>query len=45
MCYIPTSKCRKLNWNVQSDVDHYTNFLTHLPAASKVQTGGVLTTL
>jgi len=31
--------CRKLNWNVQYDVVHYTNFLSHLLVASKVQTG------
>jgi len=30
ICCIPTSKCRKLNWNDQCDVGHYTNFLSHL---------------
>jgi hypothetical protein len=38
-CYILTSKRRKFNWNVHCDVGHYTNFLSHLLVASKVQTG------
>jgi hypothetical protein len=39
ICCIPNSKCRKLNWNVQCDVGHYTNILRYLLVASKIQTG------
>jgi hypothetical protein len=39
ICCVHTSKCRNLNWNVQCDVGHYTDFLSHLLVASKVQTG------
>jgi hypothetical protein len=39
ICFIPTSKCRKLNWNVQRDVGHYANFLGHLLVTSLVKTG------
>ena len=39
ICCIPNFKCRKLDWNVHCDVGHYTNILSHLLVASKVQTG------
>jgi hypothetical protein len=38
VCCILSFKCRNLNWSVQCDFGHYTNFLSHLLVASKVQT-------